>query len=204
MITKHPAFQHLLKAALHAKVESYAPPTPYALAGPLLQSAYADMAARGQAWIKEEAKKRGLSFLLDGWSNRRKQALFNCVLAAEGGRSHWLSTVSAVGKTKTKGYMTDLILDQLRPLGSSVVLVVMDGALKCTPDAGVARTRNARVPPAQRVSSSSQLSLAQRNATSAPTTSLKSRYGSGSSWQHGWGTVPRSSTASGRSATSRW
>ena len=132
MITKHPAFQHLLKAALHAKVESYAPPTPYALAGPLLQSAYADMAARGQAWIKEEAKKRGLSFLLDGWSNRRKQALFNCVLAAEGGRSYWLSTVSAVGKTKTKGYMTDLILDQIRPLGSSVVLVVMDGALKCT------------------------------------------------------------------------
>ena len=78
--------------------------------------------------IKDTWKKKGVSVVSDGWSDRQRRPLIN-VMAASSGRAMFLKAIDASGNIKDAKYVANLFIQVIKDLGeANVVQIVTDNA----------------------------------------------------------------------------
>ncbi|GFZ04851.1 hypothetical protein Acr_17g0004230 [Actinidia rufa] len=78
--------------------------------------------------IKETWKKKGVSVVSDGWSDRQLRPLIN-VMAASSGRAMFVKAIDASGNVKDVEYVASLFIQVIKDLGeANVVQIVTDNA----------------------------------------------------------------------------
>lgn len=78
--------------------------------------------------IKDTWKKKGVSVVSDGWSDRQRRPLIN-VMAASSGGAMFLKAIDASGNIKDAEYVANLFIQVIKDLGeANVVQIVTDNA----------------------------------------------------------------------------
>ena len=78
--------------------------------------------------IKDTWRKKGVSLVSDGWSDRQRRPLIN-IMAASSRGSMFVKAIDASGNTKDAEYVANLFVQTINDLGeANVVQIVTDNA----------------------------------------------------------------------------
>ncbi|KAL0210573.1 hypothetical protein RCL1_005009 [Eukaryota sp. TZLM3-RCL] len=122
-------FQNVIAAFIKAG-PSYKPPSAYQLSTTLLDKAV-DKIDSQLVPFKEELGLVPGTLVSDGWKKTNKVPLLNVLIATEHG-SCFVDNVDTFGKSKTAGYVAEVIIDHLNKVEEqNVIQVITDNASEC-------------------------------------------------------------------------
>ncbi|XP_058217264.1 uncharacterized protein LOC131328329 [Rhododendron vialii] len=126
-LARSPYFRKYSLTLANSRLAGYIPPSYNRLRTTLLSQEKKHINRLLQP-VKDTWKKRGVSLVSDGWSDRQRRSLINIMAASTGG-AMFIKAIDASGNTKDAEYVANLFLQVIKDLGeANVVQIVTDNA----------------------------------------------------------------------------
>ncbi|KAG5532737.1 hypothetical protein RHGRI_027141 [Rhododendron griersonianum] len=126
-LARSPYFRKYSLTLANSRLAGYIPPSYNRLRTTLLSQEKEHINRLLQP-VKDTWKKRGVSLVSDGRSDRKRRSLINIMAASTGG-AMFIKAIDASGNTKDAEYVANLFLQVIKDLGeANVVQIVTDNA----------------------------------------------------------------------------
>ncbi|XP_015879725.2 uncharacterized protein LOC107415835 [Ziziphus jujuba] len=124
---KSPYFRQYSKTLANSNLAGYTPPMYNRLRTTLLTQDKEHINRKLQP-IRDSWKKKGVSIVSDGWSDRQRRLLINMMAASSGG-AMFLKSIDASNNIKDGDYVASLFLQVINQIGdANIVQIITDNA----------------------------------------------------------------------------